>query len=381
MTKRLLFTIHGLHKNGGMERSTLEIASRMAEKHSSELAIEALVMDSDVSDLPASIKTYHLPFPFRRPFILRELYYYFVSTLFILFKKGSRIVHATGTCSLLSNVVQVQFCHHAWLNVKKRNYIREKEPARRFYHELLDRFECLIEKMVYTKNKTYIAISESVARDLRKYFSVEKIHIIHHGTNIDDFSTENTKWRDDTRRLFSIDDDIFLFLFVGAFQRKGLDTVLRAMKNIENDNCHLLAIGSGEKQRYIEHIRKYGLEKKVTILDPQPDIQKYFAASDAFVFPTLYEPFGLVITEAMTMELPVITTSLAGASELISNGETGMIVDDPADADDIASKMKTLVDDRDFSRKMGKRARKAVSENTWDRVSEKYADVIRSIKQ
>jgi UDP-glucose:(heptosyl)LPS alpha-1,3-glucosyltransferase len=96
------------------------------------------------------------------------------------------------------------------------------------------------------------------------------------------------------------------------------------------------------------------------------DIQKYYAASDAMVFPTDYEPFGLVILEAMATGIPVITSRQAGAAELMVDGRNGLLLDDPGNIVDIAEKIKTLYDDRTYCEKLGGEARKTAEKYSWD---------------
>jgi UDP-glucose:(heptosyl)LPS alpha-1,3-glucosyltransferase len=78
--------------------------------------------------------------------------------------------------------------------------------------------------------------------------------------------------------------------------------------------------------------------------------------SDIFVFPTAYEPFGLVITEAMACGLPVLTSRIAGAAELIQDGFDGLLLDDPNDAKELAAKLRKLLNE-DMRKTIGIRAR------------------------
>ena len=61
-------------------------------------------------------------------------------------------------------------------------------------------------------------------------------------------------------------------------------------------------------------------------MGPQKDVRPYYGAADAFVFPTIYEPFGSVVLEAMACGLPVITTDRCGAGEIITQGVDGFVL-------------------------------------------------------
>jgi glycosyltransferase involved in cell wall biosynthesis len=101
----------------------------------------------------------------------------------------------------------------------------------------------------------------------------------------------------------------------------------------------------------------------------QKDVVPYFAAADAFVFPTRYEPFGMVITEAMAAALPVVTTASAGASEVITPGVDGLVLQDPDDADALALALDDLLADPARRAAMGAAAREAAKRVDWDYVA------------
>ena len=81
------------------------------------------------------------------------------------------------------------------------------------------------------------------------------------------------------------------------------------------------------------------------------------AISDAFVFPTVYEPFGLVITEAMACGLPVVTSRCAGAAELIEDGKEGLLLSDPNDPVVLAKHIAYLLESPEARQALGMAAR------------------------
>jgi glycosyltransferase involved in cell wall biosynthesis len=109
------------------------------------------------------------------------------------------------------------------------------------------------------------------------------------------------------------------------------------------------------------------------------NINSYFAASDIFVFPTTYEPFGLVITEALASGLPVVTSKLAGASELITDGYDGMLLSNPKASREIAEKIILLVEDEKLRRVMGSNARKTAEKYSWGEVARRTLEVYKGL--
>jgi UDP-glucose:(heptosyl)LPS alpha-1,3-glucosyltransferase len=98
-------------------------------------------------------------------------------------------------------------------------------------------------------------------------------------------------------------------------------------------------------------------------------VEAFFAAADVFVFPTVYDPYGLVISEAMASGLPVITSQSAGAAELIASGENGLLTDRPWDVDGIAAHLVSLRDDAGLRSRLGNAARTRIQPFTWDRTA------------
>ena len=108
-------------------------------------------------------------------------------------------------------------------------------------------------------------------------------------------------------------------------------------------------------------------------------IERFFAAADVFVFPTFFDAYGMVISEAMASGLPVITSRAAGAAELIEHGESGWLTADPWDPDQIAEGLRTLAADPGLRQRMGAAARSKIEAYTWDRVAEQTMAVYREV--
>jgi UDP-glucose:(heptosyl)LPS alpha-1,3-glucosyltransferase len=97
------------------------------------------------------------------------------------------------------------------------------------------------------------------------------------------------------------------------------------------------------------------------------DVARFHAAADVFALPTTYEPFGLVIIEAMASGLPVITSGLAGAAVAIAEGNNGLLLDDPRDAEQLAQHLRALLDAGERDR-VGQAAAASVADYEWQQV-------------
>ena len=118
-------------------------------------------------------------------------------------------------------------------------------------------------------------------------------------------------------------------LFVGnELERKGWDTLMTAVASLGDPRLRVLAAGRVAPETPPPFVRWAGADQ---------DVEQLHAAADAFVLPSRYEPWGLVIVEALGSGLPVVTTRLAGAAVAVWDGETGRLLDDPDDVAALAS--------------------------------------------
>lgn len=355
---KIHFAIHDLNETGGQDRSTLEILRRIQ----TPFAVHAFT----VSDQNIGQKNRVVWPNIRRPVLLKILYYYLV-----LFFRGNKIWHATGVSHFRSTIIHLQFIHSSW---EKQS--SHPTTLRGLYSKTLALWNVWLEKLCFREGKTYIAISQKVADELKENFGITKnVHIIHHGVDPDKFSPGPSS----VRQELGIASDIPCFLFAGSFERKGLETVLAAFGK-KSISFPLLVLGEGNRQYYQAICDRYGL-KNVHFLGKQKNIERFFRAADVFILPTQYEPFGLVILEALSCGVPVITSRCAGAAELIQDGQEGFLLDDPKNVDVLAEKISILANQPNIRESMKKAAREVGLKNSWDHVAKKYDQVLQSVLQ
>jgi len=124
--------------------------------------------------------------------------------------------------------------------------------------------------------------------------------------------------------------------------RKGLETALRAAAVPANRRTHLLVAGRGRTDRFASLARGLGAAARIRFLGHLADIRPYYGAADYLVLPTRYDPFANVCLEAMACGLPVVTTAMNGASEIVGEGLDGFVVADPRNAAAFAGPMAAL---------------------------------------
>jgi UDP-glucose:(heptosyl)LPS alpha-1,3-glucosyltransferase len=223
-----------------------------------------------------------------------------------------------------------------------------------------------------------IAISDRIRKDLAsEYGRTAGVDLVYHGVDLEKFHPDNALvHRAPIRNSLGIRDEEFVALFVGNLQ-KGAVPAIEAVSSIPEIRLVLVSGSSNGKER--ELVSRLRMDSRVTWVPLSREVEKYFSCADCFVFPTLYEPFGMVISEAMASGIPVITNKSAGASELIDNGVSGLLTDDPWGVGEIASCLKKLVEEPGTRRRMGLAARKAVEPYTWDRCAKETMDVYQKV--
>lgn len=139
-----------------------------------------------------------------------------------------------------------------------------------------------------------------------------------------------------------------ILLSIGqAIERKGYHEIFRMYEKVVavRPSVSLLLLGDGPlRAQYEEHIRNKGW-KNVHFMGfiQAPDLPDYLAIGDVFVFHTLYDPFGLVLSEAMAAELPVVSSIYASATrELVEDGVTGYRIDPKRIEDSAITILKAL---------------------------------------
>lgn len=179
--------------------------------------------------------------------------------------------------------------------------------------------------------KAVICNSNMVKEEIQRHFGLpeEKLHVIYSGVDQDIFHPGLRELhRSAVLAQYNIPADATVFLFVGSgFERKGLATALRALANLPT-SAHLLVVGKDKKLEQFRRLaNQLGIETRTRFLGGQENVQLFYGAADAFVLPTLYDPFPNAALEAFACGLPVITSSKSGAAELIREGKNGFVRD------------------------------------------------------
>lgn len=227
-------------------------------------------------------------------------------------------------------------CHRQWLRERAKYESAFKTACVRLnpLHWTL----CALEKRTFSPERTsrIIANSNRGKREIVEHYAFpeERIDVIHNGVDCERFRPSSEKRLDKGARL----------LFVGTgFERKGLHFCVGALKHLPTD-VRLRVVGKGNTARYAALARKEGVDSRVEFAGGNQDIAAVYREADLLVHPAIYEPFANVCLEALASGLPVITSRINGASEVIEQGKSGAVVDDPSDIAALAGAIRPFLD-------------------------------------
>jgi UDP-glucose:(heptosyl)LPS alpha-1,3-glucosyltransferase len=282
------------------------------------------------------------------------------------------IVHNQGDSAGTADVLTAHSCHKAWLEQARRDSGSTAERIRKSSANPLHALILHTERIGVTRSKRVIAISQRVRTQMLEHYRIpeERIVVIPNGVDTVRFSPANRSiHRDAMRREFGIaSDELVAILPAHEFRRKGLAVLIESMGRL-GGGLRLVVVGRDDPGPFLPSIRSHGLEERIRFVGDSPAIERWYAAADMMLLPTLFEAFGLVITEAMASGLPVVTSRDAGAAELIADEEEGLLLDDPTDAEEVARAIRRLQDDPGLRERIGAAARRRAAFHSWDRIA------------
>ncbi len=239
-----------------------------------------------------------------------------------------------------------------------------------------------------------ITVSYAMQEDLIKHGWVpSKISVVWNGVDPDRYNPQKCPRAavQAVREKYGIPLDWNMILFVGRLTWvKSVRSLLQAMPSVlrEYPNTKLVILGRGEEQTdIVETSDRLGIRDKIVYrFDFVPETERilHYAASDICVFPSVYEPFGIVSLEAMAMEKPVVVGArgvVGFREQVISSGtdQNGVHVngEDPAD---IAWGLKEVLRNPEKARNWGENGRKRVLEYfTWRKVADETIRIYESL--
>ena len=247
------------------------------------------------------------------------------------------------------------------------------------WHRLKSLYARYVVSIGLKKVKRVIAISESTKRDIVDIFgcSPNQIEAIHLGCDTGFSSAHDENEARKVLARYGILGEYFLF--AGANRpHKNLVRLVRAFSRIADDlPDHVLVIIGSRYSGYTEPqetVTKVGLQDRVRFLGHIPDeeLVHFYVSAVSFVFPSLYEGFGLPILEAMACGTPVISSNVTSMPEIA--GDAAILVD-PMDVADLAEAMRTVALDSKLRQTLIEKGMRRAKDFSWERTARRVLAV------
>ncbi len=329
-------------EHGGAERYAVSLARGLAGLGHSVHVFAGMFQPEQ----HAGISLHHVPF-ISSPSPLKNL----------SFQNNAQKIIAHQSFDIINGLSQVfpqdvyrvgDGLHVHWLR------LQAPRPWQRIMYYLNPRHQVIlmIERRIFAQGNYRRLIVNSVMckNQLMYYYGIPEKHIrvIRNGVNLKLFHPdEKNRMRDKVRSRFRLSPTDTVLLFVGHnFQRKGLQYAIQCAYylNKRGQSVKLLVVGRGNQAYFKRLAERIGIADAVLFLGQQPAIQDFYCASEILIHPALYDPFSNVCLEAMACGLPVLTTRHNGASEIITEGVSGIIVENSWEVEKMISAMLPLLD-------------------------------------
>lgn len=230
--------------------------------------------------------------------------------------------------------------HKTFLKIKNDNDTAIRRIFRKF--SIFHAYILYLEKKSFSnpRLKKIRCNSSLVVNNFLKDYQVDrnKLHLIYSSIdwkNIGVAFKQRSLIAKEFYRTYNLNPQLSYLLFLGSgFSRKGLDIVIKGLL-ILPEYYHLLIVGKGAQHVYKRQAFKLGIDDRIHFLGAQEKGWQYSAICKALVLPSRYDPFGGAAAEAQAMGLPVLVSDKTGYSDMVLEGENGVILQSPMTEDTI----------------------------------------------
>lgn len=242
---------------------------------------------------------------------------------------------------------------------------------------------------VYAAKKAthLIAVSEATKNDLINKLGVdkEKITVIHEGVDHEFFQPQEKETIVQVRQKYYLYEDYLLF--VGTIQpRKNLLRLIEAFNLLLRESKYqkLSLILVGKEGWLADEIYKapvkLNLQGKIRFLNhvPTRDLPALYSGAKMFMFPSLFEGFGLPLLEAMSCGTPVITSNVSSIPEVVNDAA---LLLNPEETGEITESIKRIIDDKNFAKELSKKGIAQAKKFSWGKTAQETLAVFEKVGQ
>lgn len=242
-------------------------------------------------------------------------------------------------------------------------------------HDDVQRYINDTEWLLTYESTEVIVNSNYMKCELQRLFGLpfEKINVIPNGVNLNNFNGIDRDY--DFRRRYAMDNEKIILYIGRLVYEKGIQHLVAAMPKIINGyNDTKLIIGGkgGMYDELREQARNLGIENKVYFTGylSSKEVQKMYKCADIAVFPSTYEPFGIVALESMLAGVPTVVSDIGGLNEIVDHGVNGM-KSYAGNSNSIADSVLTLLYNHQLCDNIVKNAKaKVKSDFNWNKITQ-----------
>ena len=199
----------------------------------------------------------------------------------------------------------------------------------------------------------------------------EKVSQVSNGIDTEKYFPAKEGEKDEIRKKLHLSDRFVCVFVAGNFKIKGLNEAIMAIAGLNEETrkrVTLLIVGKDKAKPFLELAEKLNVTENLIFAGKQKNMRDYYIASDLLLYPSHYETFGNVILEACACGVPVLTTEMVGAAELIKDNKNGFLVKSAKKIDHIISILEAYIKlPESEHEKFSKKALIATKNYTWEK--------------
>jgi glycosyltransferase involved in cell wall biosynthesis len=337
--------VHSNLRRGGAERLRYTVLKELAEQNVScrvclfqgdgELVPAVRELGIPVDVLNVSGKLYSLNTTLRLAAWLR--------------KTQPSIVHGGQFLTNLHTTAAAKLAGVGPVIIEEHGHNRWK----RWHHRLLDRLVCSHADGVVCCSGSLKRVAQSIMR-----VSDERFHVLHNCIDLSEIGDQRGETRAQVRADLGIADEEILVGTVGTLRpEKGHGVLIRAWRQLCQQHSELrvrlVVVGDGPIRQKLHDEAKD--VPGIVWAGSRSDVGEVLAAMDVFVFPSIDEGLGIALLEAMATGLPAVVSNEGGIPEIVTDGETGLIVE-AGDSNALCEGLARMSREIDLRRRLGKAA-------------------------
>ncbi len=227
-----------------------------------------------------------------------------------------------------------------------------------------------------------IAVSAEMKEDIIKAYRIpsERVVVIHNGIDLEQYRPTKDRSYLEGRGI-----DYPYLLFVGRISRqKGIIQLLEALERLDQVNLILCASSpdTPELEREVrEKVSRNPRIKWINEMVSKEKVIQLYSHAEAFICPSIYEPFGIINLEAMACKAPVIASRVGGIKEVVVDGETGFLVS-PDNPGELAEKISQALNNPELMAKFKENGRKRVEQYfSWESIANRTVDLYHQVSR